>query len=296
MEYPGSDLACEAIPRAEGCEGTETVERRVGDFRILRMRISTEAAQRRLGRARGCYVTVECGRLDHLGEEAARMLAHLLAGEIRGMARRVTGRAVNAHFSVFVAGLGNAELTSDAIGPHTVRRLTATRHLREHASGLYHASGCASLCALAPGVLGQTGIETLEILRGTVHAVRPDLVIAVDSLAARSCSRLASTVQISDTGISPGSGVGNHRAAIDRASLGVPVIAVGVPTVVHSATLVYDALETAGMDPSDERLRCILENGDGFFVSPKESDAISLSASMLLSDAIDRAFVGALAE
>lgn len=296
MEYARSDLACEALPRTEGCEGTETVERCVGEFRILRTRILTEEAEARLGRARGCYVTFECGRLDRLAEESIRLLARLLAGELRGMARRVTGHAVDARFCAFVAGLGNAELTSDAIGPLTVRRLTATRHLREHAEGLYLAAGCAALCALAPGVLGQTGIETAEILRGTVRTVRPHLVLAVDSLAARSCARLASTVQISDTGIAPGSGIGNHRVAINEDSLGVPVIAIGIPTVVHSATLVSDALERAGMDSADEHLRRVLEDGEGFFVSPKESDAISVIASSLLSDAIDRAFVGALAE
>lgn len=271
-------------------------ERRVGEFRIQRMRICTAEAERRLGRARGRYVTFECGRLERLGESELRMLVHLLAGELRGMACRVTGRAVGPRFGVFVAGLGNAELTADAIGPGTVRRLTATRHLREHAAGLYREAGCAALCALAPGVLGQTGIETAEILRGTVRAVHPDLVIVVDSLAARSCARLASTVQISDTGIAPGSGVGNHRAAINEALLGVPVIAVGVPTVVHSATLVYDALGEAGMDPECEALRRVLESGNGFFVSPKESDLISKSVSELLADAIDHAFVGALAE
>ena len=173
------------------------------------------------------------------------MLSRLLAGELRGSARRITGKGVDASFGVFVAGLGNAELTADAIGPRTVRLLTATRHLREHAAGLYREAGCAALSALAPGVLGQTGIETVEILRGTVQTVRPDVMLVIDSLAARSCTRLASTVQITDTGISPGSGVGNHRAAINRATVGVPVISVGVPTVVNSATLVYDALSEA---------------------------------------------------
>lgn len=296
MNYARSDLACEEMPRGDTGEGTEMSERHVGAFRILRMRICTEEAERRLGRVRGSYVTFECGRLERLGEQNVRMLAHLLAGELRGMAKRVTGRAVDARFGVFVAGLGNAELTADAIGPGTVRRLTATRHLREHAEGLYREAGCAALSALAPGVLGQTGIETVEILRGTVRAVRPDLVLVIDSLAARSCARLASTVQISDTGIAPGSGVGNHRAAINAESMGVPVIAVGVPTVVHTATLVYDALSCAGIDPEAGELRRVLEEGNGFFVSPKESDLISASVSELLAQAIDCAFVGALAE
>ena len=294
MGYVGSDLACETVPLS-GVEGTETGECRIGRFRILRLRICTEEAARRLGRPMGRYVSVECGRIErHYGEDE-RMLVHLLSGEIRGMSARVTGRAVDPSFGVFVAGLGNAELTADAIGPETVRRLTATRHLREHAGALYRDGGCAALSALAPGVLGQTGIETAEILRGTVRAVQPHLVIVIDSLAARSCARLASTVQITDTGIAPGSGVGNHRSAIDAHTLGVPVICIGVPTVVHSATLVYDALREAGIDSEDEGLRRVLESGNGFFVSPKESDRISERVSCLLAEAIDRAFVGSLA-
>ena len=153
-----------------------------------------------------------------------------------------------------------------------------------------------SLSALSPGVLGQTGIETLELLRGTVRSVRPDVMVVVDALAARSCERLASTVQISDTGISPGSGVGNHRAAINRETVGIPVIVLGVPTVVNSSTLVYDALEQAGIHEISPPLRHVLENGKSFFVSPKESDVITEAVSGLLSSAINTAFTGGLSE
>ena len=191
-----------------------------------------------------------------------------------------------------MAGLGNAELTADAIGPKTVGMLTATRHLREHEGGLYRRLGCSSLSAMAPGVLGQTGIETLELLRGAVRFVRPDIVILVDALAARSCDRLAATVQISDVGISPGSGVGNHRSAITRESLGVPVISVGVPTVVNSATLVYDALTEAGIETIDDSLHKVLKSGRSFFVSPKESDVITHEVARLLSRSIALAFTG----
>ena len=141
-------------------------------------------------------------------------------------------------------------------------------------------------------MLGQTGIETLELLRGAVRSVRPNLVVVVDALAARSCSRLASTVQISDSGIVPGSGVGNYRAAITSETLGVPVIAIGVPTVVNSSTLVWDALKEAHIVEIGDELQAVLENGKSFFVSPKESDLISDAVSELLSDAISEAFIG----
>ena len=201
-------------------------------------------------------------------------------------------RKPDPDFSVFVTGLGNAELTADALGPDTVSKLTATRHLREHELPLYREIGCSALSAFAPGVLGQTGIETLELLRGAVRSVKPDLVVAVDALAARSCKRLASTVQLSDAGIVPGSGVGNHRTAITADTLGVPVIALGVPMVVDSSTLVYDALQEAHIDDISDSLREVLENGRSFFVSPKESDVITRQVSELLARAISMAFVG----
>ena len=131
-------------------------------------------------------------------------------------------------------------------------------------------------------------------MRGAIGYVRPDVVLIIDALAARSCERLSSTVQISDAGISPGSGVGNHRAAITRETVGVPVIAVGVPTVVDSATLVYDALREAGIEEIREPLRKVLENGKSFFVSPKESDVITEQVSQVLADAIAMAFTGNL--
>ena len=219
-----------------------------------------------------------------------------MAGELRGTAQRLTHKAIDSNLSVFVAGLGNADLTPDAIGPQTVRRLTATRHLRQYEGELYRATGCSSLSALSPGVLGQTGIETSELLRGAVNSTHPDVIIAIDALTARNCDRLCATVQLSDTGIEPGSGVGNHRRPITYKSMGVPVIALGVPTVVNSATLVWDALQKAGIDGEDTRLQKVLESGKSFFVSPKESDLICESIARLFASAIGLAFTEGLIE
>lgn len=293
--YARSDLACESVAR-EGMqiEGTEYKERRVGEFLHSALRVKSETAANRLGKEVGVYVTISCGRIDGMSEENTRLLERLLAGEVRGMAARLTGKAVDENFCVLIAGLGNAALTADAIGPKTAMRLTATRHLREHDVKVFRSVGCAAVAALAPGVLGQTGIETAELLRGAVACVHPDVVIAVDALAARSCDRLATTVQLCDTGIAPGSGVGNHRTAINRETLGVPVIALGVPTVVDSSTLVYDALRKSGIEEIGEELREVLENGKRFFVSLKESDLICESVSSILSRALGIAFAEAL--
>ncbi len=291
--YDRSDLACESFSsHKELPKGASRSSERIGGFGVLRLRVSSPEASEVLQKPCGSYVTVETGRLGSISDDDADRLAHLLAGELRGLSARLTGRIPDSEFGVFVAGLGNAELTADAIGPKTVGMLTATRHLREHEGGLYRRLGCSSLSAMAPGVLGQTGIETLELLRGAVRFVRPDIVILVDALAARSCDRLAATVQISDVGISPGSGVGNHRSAITRESLGVPVISVGVPTVVNSATLVYDALTEAGIETIDDSLQKVLKSGRSFFVSPKESDVITHEVARLLSRSIALAFTG----
>ena len=293
--YARTDLACENCGDLKDLtKGAEWQTDRRGGFAISRLKIKTPDAERELGMPVGVYVTVECGKVTTMGDDTMERLSHILAGELRGMSERLTGKVADADFNVFVAGLGNAELTADAIGPKTVGQLTATRHLREHEEQLYGEIGCSSLSALAPGVLGQTGIETLELLRGAVRYVRPDVVLVVDALAARSCERLASTVQISDAGISPGSGVGNHRSAITRETLGVPVISLGVPTVVNSATLVYDALHEAGIDEIGESLRRVLESGRSFFVSPKESDVITAQLSRLLASAISRAFTASI--
>lgn len=290
-----SDLACENYrDLKQPPKGVECTMEKLGRLTVSRLRIKDDEAAEELGKPCGSYVTVECGYFHLMGERDRALLVKLLTGEIRGMSERLCGHLPNAETNIFVAGLGNAEMTTDAIGPQTVRHLTATRHLREHERGLYRELGCASLSALAPGVLGQTGIETLELLRGAVAYVRPDLILVIDALAARSCERLASTVQISDVGIVPGSGVGNHRSAITRETMGVPVISLGVPTVVNSATLVWDALSEAGICEVGDSLQRVLKTGESFFVSPKECDVITKEASKILSEAISSAFIGGL--
>lgn len=291
LDIGRSDLACELTGNGKNlCPGAEWKTREAAGFGISELIISTKEAANSLGKPCGRYLTIECGRIDRLSASDHRALSHLLAGELRGTVQRLTHKAVDSNLSVFVVGLGNADLTPDAIGPQTMRRLTATRHLRQYEKELYQAAGCSALSALSPGVLGQTGIETSDLLQGAVKVTHPDVIIVIDALTARSCDRLCATVQLSDTGIEPGSGVGNHRRAITYKSMGVPVIALGVPTVVNSATLVWDALKEAGMEEENPRLRQVLETGKSFFVSPKESDLLCESIAELFARAIGLAF------
>ena len=288
-DYSRSDLACEAgTGHFRDIAGVRYGEERHGACRIERMEILTEEGAAQLGKPCGTYITLHCRPIWRLGGEERDGITERLAEEIRRLCLPREG--ISERFGVLVAGLGNAEITADAIGPRTVHSLTVTRHLHEYDLKIFRMLGRCQLSAIAPGVLGQTGMEAVDLIRGAADAVCPDVVLAIDALAARSTERLASTFQLSDTGIAPGSGIGNRRRAIDRESVGVPVISLGVPTVVDSATLIYDALQKAGIGEVGDKLREVLENRRRFFVSPKESDLITAQTAALLTDAIEAAF------
>lgn len=291
-----SDLACEA-PDANACgggEGSSYREYHRGRLSVARLQIESKAGEQRFQREIGTYVTVTTGPILLLSPHEINVLNEILVSELRRMTERLTEKPIDHALRVLVAGLGNAHMTADALGPETVRTLPVTRHLRdsEDPALLNEGRKFASISVIAPGVLAQTGIETLELIHGAAKTVRPDLLIVIDALAARSCERLATTVQLSDTGIRPGSGIGNRREALSRESVGCPVIAIGVPTVVDSSALVYDALARAGIRENEisPELFSVLENGQSFFVSPKEIDALTKAFAELLSDAITDTF------
>ncbi|MFZ5925130.1 MAG: GPR endopeptidase [Bacillota bacterium] len=236
-----TDLALEArefVSRITGAEfpGVISETDKTRYTTITRVKVLTEEAERTLGKVRGNYITIESPHLRTKSKEIQEELAQVFAREFL----RLAPLAPNA--SVLVAGLGNWQATPDALGPRTVEYLTVTRHLHDLVPPELR-GGMRPVCAIAPGVLGLTGIETGEIIRGVVNNVRPDLVVVVDALASMSTKRLGTTIQMGDTGIRPGSGVGNRRLGITQESLGVPVIAVGVPTVVAAETIAMDAMD-----------------------------------------------------
>lgn len=284
-----TDLAAECGVR-DGGEGIGIHSGVVDGCELLRVQVKTPQAAQRIGKPMGRYVTLECGPLGELeGSELARV-RRALAVEIREMAARMCKKRIDSGFCVLVVGLGNADITPDALGPQTVRRLGVTRHLRKVDTSLFFGIGRCELAALSPGVLGQTGVETLELLQGAVRTISPDLVIAVDALAAREPERLASTVQLSDSGIVPGSGIGRNGEEISERTLGVPVMALGIPTVIDSATLVAHALQAAGYGELGDELRFCLERGRRYFVAPKEIDLLLVLGATLLCEAIEKAF------
>lgn len=222
------------------------------ELKVTRVEIRTENGAKAMGKPVGTYLTLETPNLAIPDEETHMNISARLCGYIGELIRKNTEEKDD--LSVLVVGLGNRNVTPDALGPYVADHLSVTRHIvkeyGKYAMGVDHAN---LISAIVPGVMGQTGMESTEIVRGIVNEIHPDLVIAVDALAARNSKRLNRTVQIADTGIHPGSGVGNHRSGLTEETLGVPVIGIGVPTVVDAATIVNDTMENfiAALETSD---------------------------------------------
>ena len=282
-----TDLALESheIHAEKGaCDGITVTERNVCGIRVTHMHV-TKQGEKHCDKPSGTYVTAEIGAVWRAQADAFETAANLLADELRQMFPTGDG-------CVLVAGLGNEHITADSIGPRVVDRLLVTRHIKTSDKALFASAGFGELSAIASGVLGQTGIESAEIIQSLARHIRPRCIIAIDALASRRLSRLASTVQISDTGICPGSGVSNHRTEISRQTMGVPVISIGIPTVVDAHTLACDLLEELSPDAktAEQILSCLqTENGKDFFVTPRDSDMLASGASRLIAAAINLA-------
>lgn len=236
-----TDLAVEAIENHKTAATLPHVrqsDRMLEGFAVHEVRILSEDAAREIGKPQGRYLTLELDALIRREEDAFPRACKALSTLLRELLPRPNDGPV------LIAGLGNRMITPDAIGPQTADHVIATRHLVAQSPAIF--ADWRPVSALAPGVLGQTGVETGEVICGVLDRVRPAAVIAVDALAAGRLSRLLRTVQLADTGITPGAGVGNARAALNEETLGVPVIAVGVPTVVDGATLAHEISSQLG--------------------------------------------------
>ena len=265
--FDGSGVEIHGVEVEESCD-----EER--DVRLTRVKIVSERGAREMGKSRGTYLTLEAPGLASPDEDYHREVSEVIAD----LLRELTGTAE----SVLVAGLGNRDVTPDALGPQAVSNLMITRHLiREYGREMMGMDGCCVVSGIVPGVMAQTGMETSEILQGIIEETRPDLLIVIDALAARSTRRLGRTVQITDTGLQPGSGVGNHRGSLTKESLGIPVIAIGVPTVVEAAAIVYDAQGNCEKMPP---------HLNGMFVTPKNIDEMIKQLSFTLSEALNMVF------
>lgn len=210
-----------------------------GSVKVTKVVVEDENGARYIGKPMGNYITLEARELGEADDSYHRNISKLLAKYLKEILPCRNGG------KVLVVGLGNREATPDSLGPRVVDNIFITRKMNELYAPREKIEKCArfEVSGIAPGVMAQTGMESAEIIKGIVKEIKPDVIIAIDSLAARSTSRLNTTIQISDAGINPGSGVGNHRRGLTRETVGVPVIAIGIPTVVDAATIVNDTME-----------------------------------------------------
>ena len=258
---------------------------------ITEVIIDEETGARMMGKPLGRYITLECGQVRTGEPEVRRAVSSLLAEELSRM-------LPEGEQPVMVVGLGNRQVTPDALGPMTVDRTLVTRHIFQELPDSVD-ERMQPVCAIAPGVLGVTGIETLEMVSALVDRVRPRAVIAIDSLAARDVGRVGTAIQLTDTGIQPGSGVGNHRRALNREAVGAPVIAVGVPTVIYASTIVRDALGKLGgeQEDLDKLTEDMLRNATGdMIVTPREVDDLVEDVAGIVALGINQALHPGLSE
>ena len=240
--------------------------------------VTSRAGETALGKPRGTYITVELGQVLRREKGSFESAAQCIADYLREMLK------LSNHLPVLVAGLGNREVTPDAIGPLAADHILVTRHMVETVPETF--GEFRPVSATVPGVLGTTGVESAETVRALAERIGAAAVIAVDALAARDTGRLCSTLQICDTGISPGSGIGNRRSALDQKAIGCPVIAVGVPTVTDAATMASDLFQRAGMEVEEETLRKV---STGMIVTSGDIDRRVREIARVLSYAINSA-------
>ncbi|WP_293969983.1 GPR endopeptidase [uncultured Ruminococcus sp.] len=273
-----TDLAVEAREIVgEHISGTEFKTYSENGLEISRLTVKNQKAKQALGKDIGTYITIELPSLtDNFSETDERLVT--IGEEIR--------RLLPVNGLVLVAGLGNTEITPDSLGPKTSSRILATRHITGEIARATGLDKLRPVAVMQTGVTGQTGIETGEYIMSVVKRIKPNAVVAIDALASRRLERLGCTLQISDTGISPGAGVGNHRTKINKETIGVPVIAIGVPTVVDVQTLANDLIG----DEFDAKTReQISPHGRQMVVIPREIDLLTERASRLIAFALNGA-------
>lgn len=293
-----TDLALEAresVQKAdEDIRGIRVEEYEIpeDDIHVTRVNIDTKNAARVLGKPIGSYITIEAPAMVEPDEGYHREISEVLSKELREMLPEGEKEK-----SVMVVGLGNREVTADSLGPHVVDHLQITRHIvKQYGNAAYEGERVNLISSIEPGVMARTGMETAEIVKGVVEETRPDVLVVIDALAARSTKRLNRTIQITNTGIQPGSGVNNHRNELTRETLNVPVIAIGVPTVVDAATIVGDAFEkfcreddVANYEKRERICRHAFSELYDMYMTGKDIDAVIRRVSYTLSEGINMA-------
>lgn len=282
-------------------EGISYNEEKVNDrVTITRVGVVNEAGEKAIGKPMGEYITLDITKVKYMEEESLQEVSEILSKEIK----KLVDKHIGNQDSVLIVGLGNEYVTPDSLGPKVANDIEVTRHIIKYCPQFVK-EGTREISAVSPGVLGVTGIETLEIVKGIVENVHPSLLIVIDSLCSKNIDRISSSIQISDTGIVPGAGIGNTRAELSKNTLGIPVIALGVPTVVEAATITNDGLDLfieklqeeaksneylnklKEEDNYEEIKEALLPKEFNFIVTPKEIDELIEKMSKLISYGIN---------
>ena len=245
--------------------GVEVISNNIENVEVVRVNVLNEDGKEALKKDIGTYITIETNDIKYMDDEEENKLINVVANELKELLKN---KSVKEKSSILVVGLGNEYITPDALGPKVVKNVSVTRHILNYAKELLE-ENTKEVSAITPGVLGTTGIETSDIIKSIVQNIKPDAVIAIDSLASSSMHRIGNTIQLSDTGITPGAGVKNKREGLNLETLGIPVIGVGVPTVVDISTITNEAidkmLENTKNSMSD--LENINENDLNYFIN-----------------------------
>lgn len=283
-------------------DGVDAEEEEINDrIKVTRVKVTNTQGEQAIGKPIGNYITVDVKDLKMATEDDIEISAEVLSQELV----KVLDNHIDKQGEILVVGLGNLYVTPDSLGPKVINDIDVTRHLINYLPQ-YVEEGTRKVSAISPGVLGTTGIETIEILKGIVENVKPKLVIVIDALASRSIERISSTIQLSDTGIVPGAGVGNTRKEISERTLDIPVVAMGIPTVVESAVLVNDCLDLfisklqneaksndylnqlKEQDNYEEIKEALIPNDYNMIVTPKEIDDLIENMSSIVARGINK--------
>ena len=261
-------------------DGIECEEEKKGDITITRVKITNENGEKALEKKQGSYITIDIKKINNITTEKEEEIIKTFSSELLA----IIEKHIKRNEEILIVGLGNLYATPDSLGAKVVQNIEITRHIKIYLPNAID-KNTRSISAITPGVLGTTGIETVEIVKGIVDNIKPKLVIAIDSLCSKNIDRINKSIQISDTGIIPGGGVGNRQEELSIDTLNVPVIGVGIPTVLDAATIVIDTLKACEIDVSENEI--VNKMKLNFIVTPKEIDSLIENMSNIVSEGIN---------
>lgn len=286
MAVERRDLYKNANKLEDEIKGVECEEEKVDDINITRVKITNREGEQALQRRIGNYITIDIKKIHNITEDKENQIIKTFSKELKN----IIDKHIKPNEEILIVGLGNSFSTPDSLGAKVVQNIEITRHIKIYLPNAIDRN-TRSVSAITPGVLGTTGIETVEIVKGIVDNIKPKLVIAIDSLCSKNIDRINKSIQISDTGIVPGGGVGNRQAELSKETLSVPVIGVGIPTVLDAATIVIDTLNACDVNISENEIVDKMKlNNFNFIVTPKEIDELIENMTAIVSEGINMSF------